>query len=252
MLFARKSAVRLGLLAFGIGVLSLSDVGVAADAKNSTIADADYGKLLDRQVKVIEEALKTPKDKAQVTKAKVAAVILAAIAQDDFSGADGQLRATVRDGALKVAALIDDKKFEDAGKKAAELATLKADPAAKKDKVKLSDKINVQEIMSQFSPPKPGLGFEKILFDLEKGKGKKGVDDTTPLIAYQVAIAAELTHQILPDKTPKKWEEFCDTMKASSFELAQAAAKKDAKPINVAVSKLLGSCGDCHGIYRKQ
>jgi hypothetical protein len=252
MLFVRKSAVRLGLLAFGIGFLSLSSAGTAADAPAPTVVDADYAKLLERQVKIIDEALKTPKDKTQVTKAKVAAVILAAIAQDDFSGANGQLRATVRDGALKVAALIDSKKFDDATKLAGELATLKADTAAKKEKVKLTDKVNVQEIMSQFSPPKPGLGFEKVLFDLEKGKGKKGVDESTPLIAAQVAIAAELTQQILPDKTPKKWEEFCAAMKASSVELAQASVKKEAKPINVAVSKVLGSCGDCHAVYRKQ
>jgi hypothetical protein len=248
MMIASKSAVRLSLLALGIWFLTFSGVGTAADPKDPLIPAADYDKTLEAEVKVLEEALKAPKDKGQPLKAKVAAILVAAIAQDDLSGANAGQRATVRDAALKVYELVDQKKFDDAKKKAEELLTLKADPAAKAMKVKLSDKVSAADLMTQFSPPKAGLGYEKVLIGLDKGK----VDEKTPIIAQHVAIIAELTRQITPDKTPKKWEDFADSMRANSIDLAAAAVKKDTKAVKAAVSKLNSACGDCHGIYRKQ
>jgi hypothetical protein len=252
MIFASKSVVRLALLAGGLSFLSFSTFGLAADPKAPTIPDADYAKLVESETKMLDEALKD-KDKKAPTRARIIAIVLAAAAQDNLAGKDAQQRATVRDAALKIADLIKDKKMDEAAKIVADLPTMKPDAKAKTEKVKImGDKVDVQELMSQFQPTKGGgLGYEKTLIDLASSKGKK-VDDKTPTLAYHVGIIGALSKEYVADKTPKKWEEFAEAMRSSAEELADAAGKKDAKATLTAVNKVTTSCSQCHDIYRKQ
>src|SRR5262249_32013749 len=154
-----------------ICLVSFCGRGQAADADGPIVPDADYPKMVKMAVKGIQDALKGTPDDIKATKARTAAVMIAAYAQQNLSGADGQQRATVRDNALRIAALIQSKKFAEASKEAAGLATIAADPNAKKTKVTLIDKhISVHDLMNQFNhPPEGGWGVDRQLYAYRLG-----------------------------------------------------------------------------------
>jgi hypothetical protein len=239
-------------------------LGSAADSKDSAVPDADYPKLVDQQVKVLQDALKSLKEakepaevKKLAEKSRCTAVMIAAIAQENLGGKDSAQRASSRDAAIAVAGLVKSKKTDDAIKKAADLKSVKADDKAKLDKVKLFDAhIDLQELMSQFKLPKAGgQGIEAALLKLGTDKKKiippASLNDATLLIAYQTAVAAELTADYVPDKAPKDWKTYSHDMRASAVEMAEKVKAKDGKGAFAALSKLNTSCSACHEKFRK-
>jgi hypothetical protein len=239
-------------------------LGSAADSKDSAVPDADYPKLVEQQFKVLQEALKSLKDakepndiKKWAEKSRCTAVMIAAIAQDNLGGKDGGQRASLRDAALGVAGLVKSKKTDEAIKKAADLKNVKSDDKAKLDKVKLFDAhIDLQELMSQFKLPKAGgQGIEATLLKLGADKKKMipptALNDATLLIAYQTAVAAELTADYVPDKAPKDWKTYSSDMRKGALEMAEKVKAKDSKGAFTALSKLNTSCSACHDKFRK-
>jgi hypothetical protein len=233
--------------------LVLSGASTAADAnKDPLIPDADYVKVFESNVTVLKEALKTPNEKGMAVRAKLAAILIAAAAQDDLNGDAAPRRATVRAAALKMAGLIDGKQFEEAEKLASELVGLRADPAAKKEKVKLSDKISIPELMSQFQFSTRGRGYEKGFGPCGSyGQYIRKADDKTVVIAYELALIGDLIIQLPPTKKPQKWLGYSEDMRAAGVDLAAVAGKKDAQAVKGAADKMSAACANCHSDYRK-
>src|SRR5262249_45924013 len=145
-----------------------------------------------------------------------------------LQGADAQKRATLRDAALQVAALIKDKKYAEAAQAAQRLPTLPENPAARKEKVKLlGPHLDVEELMSQFRSAKlGGLGIEALLDELTNGNGDAvpaaGLTDELRLAAYRTGVAAVLAKDHVPNMKPKEWLAYADAMQKSAVELAEA------------------------------
>jgi hypothetical protein len=264
MLHTSSWGVRLASLALALVLLGGRGPGAADDGKGPLVPDGDYPKVVEAQLKVLQDSIKAAKEakdrtilKAMIEKSRCAAVLIAFVAQENLAGKDGPQRASLRDAALQVAALLKAEKFDDAAQKAAELTQAKLDPKAKLDKVKLFDMhIDLTETMSQFRMPKAGgQGIEKLLLSMGADK-KKTVPSTSlndPLLVtlYQTAIAADLSHSYIPPKNAKDWLELCGDMKAGALEMAGHVRNKDGKAAFKALEKLNTSCSVCHQKFRE-
>jgi hypothetical protein len=248
----------------GFSMLLAAWPSLAGDPKGSTIPDADYAKVVAHQVKVLTESLKAaataePLEKKRLAdKAKSTAIILAQAAQDNLSGANAAERATLRDAALAIVKLLPakDPQFADALKLAEGLEGLKANPAAKKEKIQLlPGHTKLEVIMIPYQPAaKGGQGLEaqllKLSFDKKKNIPPAQLADPLLMNAYQSALIAEMTRDHKVDKDQKKWQELSDDMRRTSLELAAGVRDKDGKAAFAALAKLNESCAVCHKIYR--
>jgi hypothetical protein len=243
-------------LVLGLWFLAAGVGGGAQGDKDQFLPDSMYPKMLERNVKAIKEALKKDPGADMAEKAQTAAVMLAAYAQQNLDGPDGQQRATVRDAALKLADLIKDKKFADASKLAGKLATLEADPKAKKEKIKLIDVyIGPAEIMHQFRlVPDGGWGIfghlQRIQTKQYKQMPRDEINDTFVLEMYQVAVSGDLAHGHMNKARPKEWEQYMDELRKSSLELADALKNKNVQDSPAILSKLTTTCFNCHKLLK--
>lgn len=238
-----------------LGVWLLAVAPGTAQTKDQVLPDPEYPKMLAYGVKNVKDALKggSPKEEL-VTKARTTAVMIAAYAQQNLEGPDGQTRATVRDAALKVVKAIDDKKYADAAKQADALLTLKEDPNAKKEKVKLiDDQVRVRDLMNQFNhPPEGGYGIHREFYQLQLGmKGIAANDLRDPLMmkAYQVAVTADLMSNKTPKKNEKEWANYTVELRKAGQELAEAVKAKESKNALDAIAKVTTSCTSCHKTF---
>jgi hypothetical protein len=251
-LVARNTGLLLALALF------LVAPGGAADPKGPLVPDSDYPKLVKRSVKGIQDALKGGKPaEEQASKARTAAVLIAAYAQLNLEGPDGQQRATVRDAALKVANLVKSGKYDEAAKLAGTLPTLKADPSAKKEKVKIGDEyVTFADLMHQFRPNKEGgWGIYGHLYKLQTAMKpvlpREEVNENFVLEAQQVAVTADLALSNLPKGKPKEFQTNLENMRAGGVELAEALKDKDAARVAPdALQKLTTACFGCHKTFR--
>jgi hypothetical protein len=251
-----SEAAMIARLGFAAGLLIGVGLLLAADGKDATVPDSVYPGLQDSSVKIIREALKGEVRGRAATRAATAAVMLAAFAQQNLAGADGGKRATIRDTALEIAALIRKKDHAAALKQLDTLPTLAADPKVKKEPIKLEAKIDYKDVMTQFRAPSAGgLGIEDRLDTLGRN-----VDDTVPAKdltevvlhdAYRSAVAAELLHGHQPKEDAKEWHKLADAMRRQSLDLATAVKVKDGKAAYQAVQQLNRTCDKCHQQFRK-
>jgi hypothetical protein len=237
-----------------MGLLTLVGGGRAADAPAQVLPDEDYPKMLKYAAKGIQDALKGSPKEEQITKARTAAIMVAAYAQQNLTGADGGQRAAVRDAALQIVETIEARKYTDAAKKAGELAALPADPKAKKEAIKLIDsRVKFKDLMNQFNhPPDGGWGIHREFYQYQLGmKGIPATELREPLLlkAYQVAVTADLIGMKTPTKNQKEWAAYAGDMKAGALELADAVRAKDGKAGVSAVAKVTTSCTNCHKIF---
>jgi hypothetical protein len=181
--------------------------------------------------------------------------MIAAYAQENLGGADGQQRATVRDAALKLADTIQSKKYAEAIKQAGAIASLPADANAKKEKIKLVDKhLPYRDLMNQFNhPPEGGWGIHRELYAYQLGM-KSAIpqaDLREPLLlkAYQVAVTAELVESKVPRTKEKEWSNYASSLRKGAVELADAVKAKDGKAGLDAISKVTNSCTNCHKVF---
>src|SRR5262249_22306270 len=215
------------LLAAGILMVSLAGSGSAADPKGQLLPDDDYPKMVKYAVKSIQDALKGTPDDVKATKARTAAIMLAAYAQQNLGGADGQQRATVRDAALKLADTIEKKKYADASKQAGAIATVAADPNAKKEKVAIEKQIPVRDLMNQFNhPPDGGYGIDRQFYAYRLGMKQKiptdELKESLLVMAYQVAITAEMVNSKTPKSKEKEWDNHSSEVMKGAVMLAEA------------------------------
>jgi hypothetical protein len=243
------TALALGAFVLGTELAEGQEVGIPND---------DYPKLVDYAVTGIKEALKDPTEDTNVRKARTAAVMLAAYAQTNLSGPDAALRATQRDAALKLADTIKNKKYADASKQADGIAKLKADPNAKKEKIKLIDThVKLPDLMNQFDfPPKGGWGIDRDLYAYRLGMKSKvptrELNDKLMLIGYQVAVTGDLAHSKQAPRDEKDWAQHTGTIRIGGVELADAVKKKDGEAAMNAIAKITTSCSGCHKAFRNR
>lgn len=247
-----RSIVASAGLVLGVWLLAVSPS--AAQNKDQVLPDPEYPKMLQYGVKSIKDALKGGAPKEELTtKARTTAVMIAAYAQQNLEGADGQQRATVRDAALKLVKTIDGKKYADAVKDADALLTIKEDPRAKKDKVKLLGELKFRDLMNQFHhPPDGGYGIHRDFYQYQLGmKGIPANDLRDPLMikAYQVAVTADLVNSRVPNKNEKEWAMYSSDLRKAGVELAEGVKAKDSKSCLDAISKITNSCTNCHKIF---
>jgi cytochrome c556 len=256
-LFQRGGAFRNALLILAFGVLMVVPGG-AADPKVKVLEDSDYPKLLKREVKGIQTALKDGKPNGEnaAEKARTAAILIAAAAQQNLEGADGQERATVRDAALKVAESIKAGKYDEALKLADTLPTLKAAAAAKKEKVAIE--VPFAHLMHQFRPlGEGGWGIyghlTKLQTKMDPILPRAEINENFILEAAQVAVTADLALSNVPKDKPKEFTTNLENMRAGAIELVEALKDKDAvKVAPAALSKLTTACIGCHKSFRPQ
>ncbi len=239
-------------------LLAVAETGSAADSKSHVVPDADYPKLVKRLTKGIQESLKggKPADEAR-EKARTAAVLIAAAAQTKLDGSDGQMRATLRDAALKVADAIKAGKYDEALKLADGLATLKEDPKAKKEKVQLvEDYITFPKLMHQFRPPKEGgwgiFGhLYKLQTDMKPVLPRGEINENFILEADQIALSADVALSNVPKSKPKEFTTNLEKLRQGAIDLAEALKDKDAAKTAVEpLSKLTTTCFGCHKTFR--
>jgi hypothetical protein len=253
---ARCQARGAAALVVGLWLLAAGSGGGAQGEKDQLLPDPLYPKMLERNVKAIQDALKNNPGANMAEKAQTAAVLIAAYAQQNLDGPDGQRRATVRDAALKLADLIKAKKFPDAIKLVGSLVNLPADPKAKKEKVKLIDVyIEPAEVMRQFGHKKEGgWGIFAHLQSVQTKQPKEWPRDepTEPFMLemYQVAVSGDLVHGHMHKARPKEWAQYTDELRKSSFELAEALRDKDVKNSPLILSKLTTTCFNCHSLLK--
>lgn len=237
-----------------LGVCLLAVAPSAAQNKDQVLPDPEYPKMLQYGVKGVKDALKGGAPREELaTKARTTAVMIAAYAQQNLEGADGQQRATVRDAALKLLKTIDGKKYADAIKEADALLTIKEDPKAKKDKVKLIEELRFRELMNQFNhPPDGGYGIHRDLYQYQLGmKAIPANDLRDPLMirAYQVAVTADLVTTRVPKKNEKEWATYSSDLRKAGVELAEAVKAKESKSALDAIAKITNSCTNCHKLF---
>ncbi len=250
---ARGRMFRSLVLAVAMGALTVLG-SRAADSSAPLLPDAEYPKMLQRNVKSIQTALKGTPTPEKAEKARTDAVLIAAYAQQNLNGADGQQRATVRDAALKVADLIKAKKYAEAATLAGSLPKLKAEPSAKKTPVKLMDTyVTYADLMHQFRlPAEGGWGVFGHLQELQTNKAfreelpRRELDQKFLLEAYQVAVTANLAHEHVHKVRPKEWEKYTKDMQQFASALADAIKAKDTKGAPPALGNLTATCFACH------
>ncbi|MFN4259963.1 MAG: cytochrome c [Gemmataceae bacterium] len=254
----------LALLVVGLVAWRGTDHGTAADAQPAApvLPANDFELLVQHTARLLRTTLDDlPKadakeQKLAVTKARVAALMLAACAQYTAKGDNAGQVAAVQPLALQVAADLQAGQFDAAKKNAALLTSAKGQPAplAKVDYAKLME---LDELMRPFEQvQKGGLDFERTLLLLvstgRKGKAlpDKAMDDQLVFLAYQTAVAGELTKLYTPTMKPEEWKALCDQMSQSALELGQAVKAKDGKAGYAALRALNQSCDKCHEVYR--
>jgi hypothetical protein len=183
----------------------------------------------------------------------MAALILAAAAQHDLSGRDGQHRATVRDGAMEIARLIQQRQSAEALRKAQQLAQLQADPQANRAIVKLVPAdLQVEDLHLPFiQPKKGGQGIERQLFSLSKrseaGMAIQAADLNDDLMraAMQTAMVAELLKEV-PPKGAANWPAWFDSTRDASLRLADATRSRNGKAAFALLNWINNACTGCH------
>jgi hypothetical protein len=105
----------------------------------------------------------------------------------------------------------------------------------------------------------PGSGIEAKIQSLRKKPQPQKVIDRESAdlaeMAYRVAAIAEVAKLKAPEKDEgmkkkKDWLEWCDAMRMSADELAEAARAKNPAAVKNAAAKLDSSCNNCHGVFK--
>jgi hypothetical protein len=246
-----------GLAALILGFLTFAERTGAADADGAGIpaSAAEYKKLVAQGADVVKKGVEA-KDKKGLTKARGAALMIAAYSQYSDKGGPAGDRATVRDAAIKLAEAIKANKLDDARKQADGIADLKADPKAKPDPVEIMKLAKGQpgEVMRLLNAtPVGGLGVEahfKKLTAIKKEIPEGQLSDEFLNEAFMVAAMAALLRDNPPAKNPKQFVKFAEDTHGHAVRLAEAIKKKDGVGSNQALYELTKSCNRCHDKYR--
>jgi hypothetical protein len=222
---------------------------------------------------IILAELKAPApDEHAVAKMRATALLIASQAQNGRGSRDVWQRAALRDNALKLQNALADGKIEAARKQAAGLFDMRGLPSDIR-RVALKDLMELDEVEMLMTPrrrgglgfgPAPGAGgnldgIERKLFVLvRKQLTPAELGAEAEHIARAAAVTgamANLLDAYAPDKKvgnkdPNDWKAQTTAMRAAAVELELAAKAKDARAVRAAAGRLIGSCTNCHIVFR--
>lgn len=232
----------------------------AAEEAKSVLPDAMYAKLVEQALKAAKESLTddSGRNAPARRKAESAVILLAAFAQDNLAGKDGQQRATLRDEALKILSLIRSQRIQEALKQLDALRAIRSNPEVKLAKRPLSEHFSCfGDFARMFRRAKyGGWGIESRFLELEFSSREEGaiaardLNEDLLLTSYQTAVMAEIHSEFQEMRRLQNWKEWGDYMKVVSLQLAEATAKKDGVRALAEISKLNASCATCHQAFR--
>ena len=237
---------RLRVLGLSVVSLTVGYLAFAGSPGSSLIPSADYKKVVETDVKLIQEMLsKGSVDEKTSKKIRGMGMMLAAYAQ----GTDAALRAS----ALKLVAAMDKGNTAEAKTIASKLT-----PSAKSDASKAVplNKVDFDILMRLFS--RLGLGLERDLDEMTEVKGFSAEQyDKLVTLGYRMAALGELSTHFAPEKdegkkTRKAFLQFSGDLRAGSLALAQAAKGKKEGDVTKALERVSVSCRKCHEIFRDE
>jgi hypothetical protein len=240
-------------------------------------ADA-FKELLEQEAKNLKNCLKGKVEEETLNRAKLAAVMIAALSQ---SAEKGVKIAAEHDAALQMAKLLQDKDKIPQARRIADLLTSGKLPSPRNGLVVVNMKKlfggEVLAIMDHLrTKAKGGDGIHEALQTNIRLKGAlNGIEEKVRSLAmkkltdaamkksaaemvlfgYRLAVFAEVTDDFVPaqkigKKDPKVWHELSRQMRDSALEMAQASKKKDAAAVFDAGNRLNTSCNQCHSVFR--
>jgi len=262
-----QSGSRLVLLA-AIALLTGFSSSKARTEDNSpwkaVLTDAEFTRLVADETKTLNAALSKSDEKKMATKAKVAAIMIAAYAQSNMLGNTGKAAqlAGLRDQAIKLSHSIGENKIEEAKSMAAAInPTAPGVAGAKTEAAELHKLLDLDELMTQFKPEQSGgKALEKKIKAYMQKRAALTADEIKDAIgiAYQTAIIAQFTDAMAPDDSGEKkksdwvkWSKEMGELGVNAAKLA-SAAKPDDKAVKAAFKKLDDNCAKCHAIFRQQ
>lgn len=241
-----------------LGCAALGLIGVAAVWSQDPLPSSDVKALIKHDADNLHTALKKA-TKNNEKRAKTAAVLIAAYAQENLKGKDGQQMATIRNRAVAILEAVNKGDFGEAKNLAANLADLPADAAAKTEPVDLAKLITLDGVMKVYASDRfGGFNFEKSLEELADFKGAVSAEDMDKIVvqANKHAGIVQLAVSFPPEKddgkkTKAAWLDFCKETRGASADLAKAGRSKDGDMVAKAAQKLIASCQRCHEVFRQ-
>jgi hypothetical protein len=220
------------------------------------LSQGDFDKLVESEVKMIQDELKKPK--ADAHKIRGSAILIALAAQNNKETSDPKQVVTIRETALKLFAGADKpKEAKTLADSLANFKQLKADPQAKTGPVDWRKQIeDLKDAMDIFGlPNKGGEGIEKeylILGQQRKPFSAAQLSDKLVMMAYKTALIAEAAkaHEDAGQNKKKEWLHLSDDMRRAAVDLAETTKAKKPKEVKTALNKLNTSCNDCHAAFR--
>jgi hypothetical protein len=245
--------------------------GEKSSAWKAVVPESAYAELTKRSLERIGKL--AADDKATLTDLRVEALMLASYTR---SVKDAKNSAVLRQAALALALAASKKSGQDAARKlAAELAAGKGEKGGGERKDWSAAIGDIKDTMMQFAnKAKGGEGIHPDLQYNAKVKNQNGsealinalalkkpsdanvakMSHELELLGYRSAVIASLGLERGPpdDKKAdlKSWNELAVAMRDASFELAEAARKKDGPAIVEACKRLENTCVDCHGTFK--
>ena len=251
----------------------------AKDARWKKFLPADaYKELVEREAKILTASLQGKVEEEAITRAKLAAVMIAALALS--AEKDVKQTLSMQHAALQVAKMLGDKGKIPEALKLAEALTSKlptprpglveanmkkafgGDVLAMMDHLRTKSKggDGIHEALQTSIPLKGALnGIEAKI----RAVAKKKMTDANMsksaaemvLLGYRLAVLAEVTDDFAPamksgKKDPKEWHELSVQMRDSALAMAAASRKKDAAAVFDAADKLSTACNQCHSVFR--
>ena len=92
----------------------------------------------------------------------------------------------------------------------------------------------------------------ELAYTKKKIVSKEDLDENLELMAYQMAVFAEIIkdYRVAPPNFRPAWQQMTEATRTSAIELAEATKAKDGAKAFAAAQKLDGSCQNCHNFFR--
>jgi hypothetical protein len=243
--------------------------GKPAKDSASFLPGGVYKELVRRALRVIDEGRAQPLPDEKMRRS---ALLLAAYTYGVKDDVDPRQTAALREGALKLAEiLLNDRRYKEAQKLAANLARLPIAPEARRPftpRFQAEDLWDLQGVFKTLE--KNGAGLPRALqIDVRLKRKSNGSEEylavlarkrqsptslreqsrELTLLAYQTAAVGEMSGRIFKQRQTNPqafWQGWSQEMRDAALELAVAAQESDADAVFAAARTLYDSCLNCH------
>jgi hypothetical protein len=243
-------------LLFGFALWASSSVKAGGNRKGFLPPDV-YKTLVARETSILKKNLESSPTEDKLTRARVAAVMLARFALD--ADKEAGETAAVQRMALGVAKLLgNNENVAEARKLVGTQMVPGGRPEAFDVKPLIDDVFDLMDHLQvrikSSSIRRLDLGIDEQIRALAK---KELTDDALSnsakeimLLGYRTAVVAEVTRDLAPADKREEWRDFSLQMRNASIGLARAAEKKDANGIFRRATSLDAACNKCHDVFR--